>query len=233
MKGSLYLIPVFLGEEGSLDTLPPINIAIIKTIRVFIVENLRTARRFLKKVDRDIDIDQLSFFELNEHTKPEELGKFIGIMSEGNIGLMSEAGVPCVADPGSAIVRLAHAQQMRVVPLTGSSSIILSLMASGLNGQNFAFNGYLPVKSDERSKKIRFFEKRVVAEKQTQVFIETPYRNIQLFSDFLSSCEPNTLLCIACDLTLPSEYIETKTISQWRNHKPDINKRPTIFLLGN
>ena len=233
MKGILYLIPVFLGDEGNTDLLPPLNVAIIKSLQVFIVENLRSARRFLKKADRDIDIDKLTFFELNEHTKPEELRKFFDLMSGGNIGLMSEAGVPCVADPGAAIVRIAHTQQMRVIPLTGSSSIILSLMASGLNGQNFAFNGYLPVKKDERSSKIKFFEKRALAEQQTQIFIEAPYRNMQLFKDFLSTCDHNTLLCLACDLTLPTEFIVTKTIGQWRNHQPDINKRPVIFLLGN
>ncbi len=233
MKGVLYLIPVFLGDDCTLDQLPSLNVSIIKSLKVFIVEEIRTARRFLKKVDKSIVIEDLTFFELNEHTKPDELHRFIDIMSKNNIGLMSEAGVPCVADPGSAIVRLAHAQQIKVVPLTGSSSILLALMASGLNGQNFAFNGYLPIKSDERLKKIKFFEKRIFAEKQTQIFIEAPYRNNQLLADIVSICEPNSLLCIACDLTLPTEYVETHTISAWRNKLPDLNKKPAILLLGN
>ena len=200
---------------------------------VFIVENLRNARRYLKKLDRSIDIDSLTFYELNEHTLPEDLPSFLEWAEKGkDVALLSEAGVPGVADPGAEIVRLAHTRGIRVVPLTGPSSILLALMASGLNGQSFCFHGYLPVKRPERIRKIREIEQVAIGKKETQLFIEAPYRNDALLLDILESCRPSTLLCIAADITLETEYIHTRTVAQWAKQKPALHKRPVIFLLG-
>lgn len=233
MKAYLYLIPVTLGDSGPTNVFPAINTRIIQSIRYFIVENVRTARRFLKMIDPSVAIDQLTFFELNKHTSPTVLPDYLLPAEHGNaIGLMSEAGCPGVADPGAAIVRLAHQKKLQVVPLVGPSSILLSVMASGMNGQNFAFNGYLPVSKSEKIKKLQLLEKRIQAEDQTQLFIETPYRNTQLFNDLIAFCNAGTRLCIACDLTLESEYIETRTIQDWKDQKPEIQKRPAIFVLG-
>lgn len=231
MKRKLYLIPSFIGVENSNEVFPEINKEIISKIKCFIVEEKRTARRFFKKIIPDIVIDNLDFKILNEHSKPGDIGAYFDQNDECSIGLLSEAGVPCVADPGSQLVKLAHEKNIEVVPLIGPSSIILALMSSGLNGQNFAFNGYLPVQRDKRIKMLKFYEKRSFSENQTQLFIETPYRNIQLFQDIINSCEPQTLLCIACDLTLPSQYIKTLCIKEWETKMPDINKRPAIFVL--
>ena len=232
MNGNLYLIPATLGGENVQDVIPELVIRIINQTRFYIVENVRTARRFLSKAGIETSIDSLTFFELNKHTKPEEYKEYLKPALEGNhIGIISEAGVPAVADPGAVMVQLAHSKNIRVVPLTGPSSIILALMASGMNGQSFAFNGYLPIKKPERIKAIRFFEKRSQQENQAQLFIETPYRNMALLEDMLVACDDNTRLCIAADLTLESEYIHTLSVKEWKKRKPALHKRPAIFII--
>jgi 16S rRNA (cytidine1402-2'-O)-methyltransferase len=229
---NLYLIPTTLGDQKIESVIPNDISLMINNIQYFIVENIRTARRFLKKINPTINIDRLHFNELNEHTHKHVLNEFLKPLHNGfDIGIISEAGCPGIADPGEDIVRLAHEQNFRVIPLVGPSSILLSLMASGMNGQNFAFIGYLPVKQPERIKAIREIEKRSVMEKQTQIFIETPYRNLKLLDDLLSTLNDHTRLCIAVDLTLKSEYIRTQTVALWKNKIPDINKRPAIFLI--
>ncbi len=231
MSSKLYLIPSFLGTEKANEVFPELNREIVRKINYFIVEEIRTARRFLKKFVPDIVIDELHFIVLNEHSNPEDVKKILIQNDISLVGLISEAGVPCVADPGSEIVQYAHEQGIEVIPLIGPSSILLALMGSGLNGQNFAFNGYLPVQHDKRIKMIKFYENRSYNENQTQVFIETPYRNMQLLKDILIACEANTLLCIACHLTLPSQLIKTASINEWKIKMPDINKHPAIFVL--
>lgn len=227
------MIPVTLGECDINSVIPSTQHDIIMSLSYFIVENIRTARRFLKKTDRSIDINKLHFFELNQHTDKKEIGSFLKPISEGNsIGLMSEAGCPGVADPGSDIVRIAHKRKIRVIPMVGPSSIILAMMASGMNGQNFAFNGYLPAKKEGKSTKIKQLENRIYTENQSQLFIEAPYRNIQLLNDLLTYVGNKTRLCIACDITLPTEFIKTKTIEEWKKSIPNIQKRPTLFILG-
>ncbi len=230
---NLYLIPVTLGESELDHVIPSGQKDIIRSISCFVVENVRTARRFLKKTDKSIDVDRLQFFELNEHTDTGKIHRYLEPIGEGlHVGLMSEAGCPGVADPGADVVRIAHEKGIRVVPLVGPSSILLAMMASGMNGQNFAFNGYLPIKKDEKARHIQLLEKRIYAENQSQLFIEAPYRNLQLLDDLLANCQQRTRLCIACDLTLETEFIRTLLVSEWRKHKPDIQKRPTIFILG-
>ena len=232
MKGNLYLIPTTLGEQQPADVIPARALGIAATLRHFIVENTRTARRFLRAVDPEFPIDDSDFVELNEHTDLTTIGRYLDACDRGeHVGLMSEAGVPAVADPGNAAVQMAHSKGIRVVPLSGPSSIILAMMASGLNGQNFAFNGYLPVKPAERVKAIRGYEKRSLSEHQTQLFIEAPYRNMALFDDLLHNLRPETRLCIAADITLETEFILTLTIAEWHKHKPDLHKRPAIFAI--
>ncbi|MEN8204089.1 MAG: SAM-dependent methyltransferase [Bacteroidota bacterium] len=233
MKGTLYLIPNTLGNPDTSSTIPAIITSRINTIPVFIVENLRNARRYLKSLNRDIDIDKLIFHELNEHSSEAEIPAFLDQALRGaDTGVISEAGVPGVADPGAAVVRIAHEKGIRVVPLTGPSSILLSLMASGLNGQAFTFHGYLPVKRPERIRKIREIEQVCLRKGETQMFIEAPYRNDGLLADILENCGPGTLLCIAADLTMESEFVQTKAIAAWMKKKPALHKRPVIFLLG-
>ena len=231
MKGKLYLIPTFLGSENYNQIFPSLNREIIKELKVFIVEEERTARRFLKKIDSSITIDDLKFFVLNEHSKPFEISPYLDSCANESIGLLSEAGTPCVADPGAAIVKLAHTKGIEVIPLIGPSSILLALMASGLNGQSFAFNGYLPIQKNDRARMIKLLEKRSATENQTQLFIETPYRNLQLFDEFLTHCDAETKLCIACDITSENQFIKTFSIKEWKTKKPDIHKRPAIFLI--
>jgi len=229
----LYLIPTTLGDTSIERVLPPDLTPIISSISVFIVENIRTARRFLKKVNPAIIIDDLTFFELNQHTDKKEISRFLEPIKEGqDIGIISEAGCPGVADPGADVVKIAHTRNIRVVPLVGPSSILLALMASGMSGQNFAFNGYLPIKNPEKSQQIKMLEKRMQTEGQTQIFIEAPYRNAQLLDELLRNCDPQTLLCIAADITLDSEFILTKPVSYWKTNIPDIQKRPAIFMIG-
>ena len=233
MKGVLYLVPNTLGNPDTTETIPEGIKERVNHIKVFIVENLRNARRYLKSLNREIEIDALSFFELNEHTPPEEIPSFLDLVDKGmDAAIISEAGVPGVADPGSAVVRVAHEKGIRVVPLTGPSSILLALMASGLNGQSFCFHGYLPVKRPERIKKIREIEQKAVRSGETQLFIEAPYRNDALLADLLETCIPSTRLCIAADITLESEFIFTKSAGAWKKKKPALHKRPVLFLMG-
>jgi 16S rRNA (cytidine1402-2'-O)-methyltransferase len=230
--GNLYLVPTTLGETGTTRVIPADVAAIVKGIKYFIVENIRTARRYLRKLDPAIQIDDLVFFELNQHTDSRQTDEYLKPIVEGfDVGIISEAGCPGIADPGAEVVKKAHIKQIKVIPLVGPSSILLSLMASGMNGQNFAFIGYIPVKQLDRVKTIRELEKRSGMEKQTQIFIEAPYRNVPLLTDLINTLSDQTRLCIACDITLETEYIKTQTVAQWRNGVPDLNKRPTIFLI--
>ena len=229
---SLYLIPTSLGDTSFEKILPVYNTEIITALRYFVVEDIRTARRFLKKTNPAIDINSLTFFILNQHTTPEEIGSFLRPMFDGNdVGILSEAGCPAIADPGADVVAIAQKNNFKVVPLVGPSSILLALMASGFNGQSFAFNGYLPIQPAERSKALRRLETKAFSENQTQIFIETPYRNMKMLEEILLSCQHSTRLCIAADITLDTEFICTKTIREWKKNLPDLNKRPCIFIL--
>lgn len=232
MKPALYLIPVTLGETNIEQVLPEYNKTIILGIKHFIVENLRSARRFLKQVDRDIDIDSLTFYELNKHTDLNKISNYLNPLSTGeSIGIISEAGCPAIADPGSDVVAIAQRKGYAIVPLVGPSSILLSLMASGFNGQSFSFHGYLPIDNKERRQKIEQMEHRIMKENQTQLFIETPYRNEKLVEDLINYCNPSVKLCIAMNLTCEDEFVKTKPIKEWKNKMPDMHKKPCIFLL--
>ena len=229
---TLYLIPTTLGETALDTILPAQNDQIVISLKYFIVENIRTARRFLKKVNREINIDELTFFELNQHTSPEEISTFLKPMQEGqDMGVISEAGCPAEADPGADVVAIAQQRNYVVKPLVGPSSILLSLMASGFNGQSFTFHGYLPIQQSDRAKMLKKMEVQIYNNNQTQLFIETPYRNMKMLEDILTVCMPDTKLCIAVDITLETEFIKTKTVKEWKSQKPDLNKRPCIFLL--
>ena len=229
---NLYLIPTTLGESGTTHVIPSDVSAIVRNIKYFIVENIRTARRYLRELDPQLDIDQLQFFELNQHTDRQIVESYLNPVSEGyDVGIISEAGCPGVADPGADVVKYAHIRHIHVVPLVGPSSILLSLMASGMNGQNFAFIGYIPVKPAERIKAIKDIERKSGTENQTQIFIEAPYRNNPLLNDLIKTLNDQTQLCVACDLTLETEYIKSQTVAQWRKEVPDLNKRPAIFLV--
>lgn len=232
METALYLFPVTLGETPIEQVLPTYNKEILLEIKHFIVEDVRSARRFLKRVDRSINIDELAFYPLNKHTSAEELSGYLKPLQAGNaMGVLSEAGCPAVADPGADVVSMAQSLRLKVVPLVGPSSIILSVMASGFNGQSFAFHGYLPVDSSERIKRIKVLEQRMYAEDQTQLFIETPYRNNKMIEDIVKNCRPQTRLCIASNITCEGEYIQTKTIKEWQGKLPDLSKIPSIFLI--
>ena len=235
-KGILYMIPCPISDQTEVyDVVPQANRSVVDSLDYFIVENVRSARRFLSKAGISRKIDELEFVELNEHTvagqaveamiKPLQAGR--------SAGVISEAGVPGVADPGALVVEACHRRGIKVVPLVGPSSILLAMMASGLNGQSFAFNGYLPVKSPERSKAIKALERRAHAERQSQIFIEAPYRNIKLMEQMLQVCAAETKLTVACDITSPEELIVTRSVAEWRKAGvPDIAKRPTIFIIG-
>ena len=232
METALYLLPVTLGDTPLEKILPIYNKGIIAGIHHFIVEDVRSARRFLKKVDKDKDIDSLIFYPLNKHTSPTDISGYLKPLEGGlSMGVISEAGCPAVADPGTDVVAIAHSKGLKVVPLVGPSSIILSIMGSGFNGQSFAFNGYLPINPVERVKKLKQLEQRVYAEHQTQLFIETPYRNNKMLEDILQTCRPQTWLCIAANITCEGEFIRTRTIKDWKGHTPDLTKIPCIFLL--
>lgn len=232
METALYLIPVTLGDTSIESVLPSYNKCIILGIKYFIVEDIRSARRFLKKVDKDIDIDQLNFFPLNKHTSTNDISGYLKPLQEGNsMGVISEAGCPAVADPGADVVAIAQRNNQKVVPLVGPSSIILSVMGSGFNGQSFAFHGYLPVEPGDRTRRIKELEQRVYSENQTQLFIETPYRNNKMAEDIVKSCLPTTRLCIAANITCPDEYIKTKSVKEWIGKLPDLSKKPCIFLI--
>lgn len=229
----LFLVPNVLSDGDWQNVLPAGVFSILTETRYFIVENVRTARRFLKQVNKEIDIDQLTFSELNKYTQPVDLPGFLQPVENGfDVAVISEAGCPGVADPGADIVKIAHQKNITVVPVVGPSSILLALMASGLNGQNFTFHGYLPVKPHERTRTIASLEKQAKNNRQTQVFIETPYRNNQMLNDLLKTCSSSTLLCVAANITGENEFISTKTIQQWKKSIPDLHKIPAIFLIG-
>jgi len=232
MQPTLFLIPVTLGETSIEQVLPPYNKEIILQTKHFIVENIRSARRFLKKVESSIDIDTLTFYELNKHTDLNRIDTYLSPLEEGmHVGIISEAGCPAIADPGSDIVSIAQRKGYKVVPLVGPSSILLSLMASGFNGQSFAFQGYLPVDAAQRVKKIKQLESLIQHEDQSQIFIETPYRNRKLVEDILRHCNPNTKLCIAMNITCENEFIRTLPVKDWRRQLPEMDKQLCIFLL--
>ena len=233
--GKIYLIPTPLSETNIVSSDIPYNNSIIERLRFFVVEELRTARRFLRKISPDFPIDDCQFHILNEHTiSTLNLDEITQEVIKGkDIGIMSEAGLPCIADPGSELVALAHRKSIQVIPLVGASSLFMALMASGLCGQKFAFHGYLPTDKNELTNTIRKLEQQSRTEKQTQIFMETPYRNIQMLEFLLKYCHDETLLCIACNITGDDEYIQTKSIIQWRKSKlPALHKKPTVFVLS-
>lgn len=234
MNNALYLIPVTLGDTEIEKVLPSYNHDIIVGIKHFIVENIRSARRFLKKVEKTIDIDTLTFYELNRHTDRKIIGEYLIPLKDGeNVGIISEAGCPAIADPGADVVSIAQSKGYKVIPLVGPSSIILSVMASGFNGQSFAFNGYLPVEVPQRIKALKKLENKVWNENQTQLFIETPYRNSKMIETIFSSLKPQTKVCIAAGITCQEEFIKTKTVEQWKKEKiPELAKIPCIFVIG-
>ena len=229
--GKLFLIPTTLGQNEPLEVLPISVKKIVEGLDFFIVENEKSARRFIKKIAPRKSQPSLRIFVLDKYTTEFESKSFIDPCFQGiNVGLLSEAGVPAIADPGANIVMLAHQKKVAVVPLVGPSSIILAMMGSGLNGQNFAFNGYLPIDKMERKQKIKDLEKHSKQQDQSQIFIETPYRNQKLFEELKNVLTPSTYLCVAADLTLPGEYIKTLTVKEWKNENIDLHKRPCIFI---
>lgn len=231
--GTLYLIPVPLGHISPEASLPVPVLEQIRRLTHFVVENARSARAFLKAVGTEQALQALQLEELNEHTRPDALNRLLAPLRAGHdLGLLSEAGCPAVADPGADLVALAQSESIRVVPLIGPSSLLLALMASGLNGQRFAFQGYLPAKEAERAKTLRELEAESRKRGQTQIFIETPYRNQQLFASILQTCQPGTRFAVATDLSLPGESVRTRTVGQWKKETPpEIERRPTVFLL--
>ena len=232
MKGKLYLIPSPLGDYDPAEVIPAPTLDLLQHISCFVVEEVRTARRYLSRAGLKGHIQELEFHELNEHTTAEEVERFAALFDDGrDVGLISEAGLPAVADPGAALVALCHRRGIEVVPQVGPSSLMLALMASGLNGQSFTFCGYLPAKTEERRNAIKSIEKVSQSKRQTQIFIETPYRNDAMFSDLLQSCRLSTRICIAANITMPDEYIRTKTVAEWKKENPIIGKRPCVFLI--
>lgn len=227
----LYLIPSPLGDNEPAEVLPASVLALLPQIRTYVAEEVRTVRRFLSRAGLKGHIDELEFHVLNEHTTPAEVEALLPLFDAGDVGLVSEAGLPAVADPGSALVALCHRHGIEVVPLVGPSSLMLALMASGLNGQGFAFRGYLPAKSDQLRNALKDIEKQSRTLGQSEIFIETPYRNDSLLAEMLSTLSPDTRLCLAADLTLPTQFIMTRTISQWRRQSMTIGKRPCVFII--
>lgn len=235
MKGRLILFPVPIGADDIGISLPANNMELLATCRTFIVEELRSARRFLKRAGYPHPIDDTVFLELNEHTSQEDIVGHLDAIERGeNIGLLSEAGLPCVADPGAMITRVAQRRGIEVVPLVGPSSLMLALMASGFNGQSFAFKGYLPVDRSARAATLRHLEEHVHRSHETQLFIEAPYRNNQMLEALSTVLQADTLVCVACDLTLPTQYIRTMPAAKWKKEreKTDLHKRNTVFLIG-
>lgn len=232
MAAKLILFPVPIGEDTVDACIPPYNREMLNTCHHFIVEDLRTARRNLKRMGYTGGIDSTIFYELNEHTQETEITTYLDPIAEGfNVGLMSEAGLPCIADPGSLITSMAHRQGIEILPLVGPSSIFLALMASGFNGQNFAFNGYPPVGANKLASCLKTIETRIYRDSQTQIFIEAPYRNDKLLAFLASKLMPTTRICVACDLTLPTQFIRTRMARLWLTDPPQLHKRPAIFLL--
>lgn len=230
--GKLFLIPTRLGDNAPLEVLPLSIKRVVEQTNMYIVENEKSARRFIKRVSPGKSQASLKLKLLNKYTQEHELDHFLDECKEGiSIGLISEAGCPAIADPGADVVKLAHENDIQVIPLVGPSSIILGLMSSGMNGQSFAFNGYLPIEQVERKASLKRLEKLSHDHNQTQIFIETPYRNNKILEDMCSILQPDTRVCVACDLTLSTEYIKTATVNEWKHIKVDLHKRPTIFLI--
>jgi 16S rRNA (cytidine1402-2'-O)-methyltransferase len=229
--GTLFLIPVPLAEHAAAKSFTPYLIDTINQVKEYIVENEKTARRFLKEAGLKTPQSELIIHDYGKHSRENTQDFFKGLLAGNDVGLMSEAGCPGVADPGADIVAEAHKKGIKVVPLVGPSSILLALMASGFSGQSFTFHGYLPIDKAQRSNRIKDLEANAARHKQTQLFIETPFRNNPLLEEILKSCKGNTRLCIACDLTAETEFVYTKTIAEWKKKVPDLHKRPTIFLL--
>ncbi|UKJ07477.1 SAM-dependent methyltransferase [Solitalea lacus] len=231
-KGTLFLLPCSLGENVIERSIVPALKDTINRLDEFIVENEKSARKFLKEVGINKPQSELIMHDYGKHSRDGDQSRFLKALEQGkDVGLLSEAGCPAIADPGSDIVALAHQKGIKVVPFVGPSSLLLALMGSGFNGQGFAFQGYLPIDKGERLRKLKELESLSQRLKQTQLFIETPFRNNQLLDDIFKSCQPNTELCIACDLTLDTEFLKTKTVAQWKVEKPDLHKRPTVFVL--
>jgi 16S rRNA (cytidine1402-2'-O)-methyltransferase len=229
--GKIFLIPVTLGDEDYRKVIPEKVLAVTRSLRLFAVEDLRSSRRYLRLIDKDFPIDETIFFELNEHTNESEIGQYLEpVMKGSDMGIMSEAGLPGIADPGAKLISIAHRKKIRVIPLVGPSSILLAIISSGLNGQNFTFNGYLPVKPTERASRLRELEKKS-RDGYAQIFMETPYRNQRMLESILSECSNETLLCIAMDITLPDENIRTMTISEWKKNQPSLNDRLVVFII--
>ena len=230
-SGKLYLIPTTMGAANPMQVLPIQVKEIMQDLDIYIVENEKTARRHIKQLLPEKQQSILKFFSLNKFTEASEIPSFLNDCKEGkDIGLLSEAGCPGVADPGAEIVKIAHNEAIQVIPLVGPSSILLAMMGSGMNGQRFTFNGYLPIDKKERKKEIKDLERLSFEKNEAQIFIETPYRNNKLLEDLLQFLHPTTRLCVACDLTLPTEYIVTKPVSEWKKTKTHLHKRPAIFI---
>lgn len=230
--GKIYLIPSEMGEQDHKRLFPEYNLSIISTLSHYIVENARTSRRMIKKLVPELQISEITFFEYDKHAVIQDFNSMFAPLLEGkNIGIMSEAGLPCIADPGNVFVAKAHEMGVKIHPLVGPNSIIMALISSGFNGQNFTFHGYIPMK-DNQVHFIRQIEQVAFKTGQTQIFMETPYRNQKLFEELLQHLKPETKLCIATDITLDDEYIQTKQVKDWKKSIPNIQKRPTIFLIG-
>jgi 16S rRNA (cytidine1402-2'-O)-methyltransferase len=232
-KGRLFLIPVTLGNNDTINkVLPEYNNLTIHKIKIFIVEQIRTARRFLRAVNHPVAIDDITFLELNKHTDIQAVSGYLNYAAKGeDIGLLSEAGTPCIADPGAIIVEKAHEKGIKIKPLVGPNSIIIALMASGFNGQHFLFHGYLPIENSQRNKKIKELEINIYKNNQTQIFIETPYRNNKMLDTLLNILKPETKICIAADITLKTEFIKTLPVKLWKKEKVNLHKRPVVFLI--
>ena len=231
MNGKLYLLPTILSPDA-IDTIPNGTVSKALELKYLIAENIRTTRRFLKRLDKSVDIDSITFFEFNKKTETNELDSFLAPVHEGHdIGIISEAGCPGIADPGQLIIRLAHQKGIHVVPMTGPSSIFLALMASGLNGQSFRFHGYLPIDEQKKRKYLRYLEQEANQRKETQIFMETPFRNNKMIETILRVLNPYTTLCLAVNITGENESIQTKTINEWKIDGPDFHKQPCIYLL--
>ncbi|MGG6230515.1 SAM-dependent methyltransferase [Tenacibaculum sp. SDUM215027] len=232
MKGKLYLIPTTLGDTEPLEVMPLSVKKVVEQLNCFIVENEKSARRFIKRITPTKSQPSLELMLLDKYSDDLETKNYLDTCEKGvSVGLLSEAGVPAVADPGASIVKLAHQKGIQVVPLVGPSSILLAIMASGMNGQSFAFNGYLPIDKSDRKRAIKDLEKLSKEKNQSQLFIETPYRNEKMLDDLRATLSPDTRICVACDITLPTEYIKTLTVKEWKHVKTDLHKRPAIFII--
>lgn len=234
MLGKLYLIPTTLGSTEPLEVMPISVKKVIESLSYFIVENEKTARRYIKSITPNKVQSELNFMKIDKFSHELETRDYLDVCQEGiSVGILSEAGVPGIADPGATIVKQAHQKGIQVIPLVGPSSILLAMMASGMNGQNFAFNGYLPIDKTDKKRAIKELERLSRDKNQSQIFIETPYRNGKMLDDLRATLQANTRLCIACDITLPSEYIKTLPVSKWKTENPDLHKRPAIFIIQN